>query len=153
MPPGWTVHSAPGYSFAYPAEWTKTERDTEQGHVIEVNGPKGDGDLPRQLVVATQPGFTGDLDGLVTAFEFLRTLPQQVVVRDERAALDGAVEAQVTERTWQAPSVAGETPARVLELRLITPDRLSIGFLVRSAEADFSAARLRDVFATFRLTS
>lgn len=151
VPDGWVVHTAAGYSFAYPKEWVKTERDTRDTHVVEVNGPKGEGELPRQVVVAAQPDFTGDLAGLVTAFEYLRTLPEQVVVRDERVTIDGAAEAQLTERTWQAPSVAGKTPARALELRVITPDRLSVGFVVRSAESEFEAARLREVFASFRL--
>lgn len=152
VPDGWQTYEGTGWTIAHPAAWEITERDTPDGPVVVVEGPAGEGELPRQVVVASQPDFAGDLEGLVAAFEPLRELPEQRVVQDEDVALEGAREARVTERTFSAPAAGGTSvPARVLELRLITDQSTAVGVVVRSAESDFAGAELREVFATFRV--
>lgn len=152
VPDGWTTYEGPGWSFAHPEEWEVTERSTPDGPVVVVEGPAGEGELPRQVVVASQPDFAGDLEGLVTAFAPVRELPEERVVRDEDVQLEGAREARVTERTFSAPAAGGtDVPARILELRLITEQSTAVGFVARSAESDFADAELREVFETFRV--
>lgn len=151
-PPDWTTYSKHGYSFSYPAAWKLTERADKNGPVVVVEGPKVTGGLPLQVVAVSQQPYTGDLKGLIAAFEALRTLPSEVKVKDEPMAIPGATDAQLTERTFVAPTTDGaKVPSRVLELRLVAPQQLSVGFLVRTADTDFAGSPLRQVFATFKV--
>ena len=154
VPAGWTTTNGSHFSFAHPAGWTIT-RSTDQGGapVIVVNGPAGAGGLSRQIIAASKAGVTVSLATVIQGFAPVRELPEQVVVRDLAVTIPGAKEAQLTERTWKAPVASGSpVPARVLELRLITPGKEAVDFLVRCSEADFASSGLAAVFASLRLS-
>ncbi len=152
VPDGFKTYDNDAYSFAYPEEWELVERQGSDGPVVVVEGPVTSAGLPQQFIVATQENYSGDMDLVVNAFDFVRTLPEQQVLRDERVAFMGEVEAQVTDRTFDAPTASGQARARTLELRLITAERLLIATSARTSDADFAASALPAVFDSFRLT-
>lgn len=58
--------------------------------------------------------YAGDLDLVVNAFDFVCTLMKQEVLRADRVAFMGEVEAQVTDRTFDEPTASGQVRARTL---------------------------------------
>lgn len=153
VPENFTSYDGGTYSFAYPEEWELVERQGSDGPVVVVEGLVTSAGLPQQFIVVTQENYGGDMDLVVNAFDFVRTLPEQEVLRDERVAFMGEVEAQVTDRTFNAPTASGQTRARNLELRLITAERLLVATSARTSSADFEASSLPAVFDSFRLTT
>ncbi|MDQ3611107.1 MAG: hypothetical protein M4D85_05770 [Actinomycetota bacterium] len=153
VPENFMTYDGGAYSFAYPEEWELVERQGSDGPVVVVEGPVTSAGLPQQFIVATQDNYAGDMDLVVNAFDFVRTLPEQEVLRDERVAFMGEVEAQVTDRTFDAPTASGQARARTLELRLITAERLLVATSARTSSADFEASPLPVVFDSFRLAT
>ena len=151
LPDGFTTYDGGSYTFGYPEDWELVERQGANGPLVVAEGPVTPAGLPQQFIVATQADYAGDLALVVNAFEFLRTLPDQQVLRDEPVSFPGAREAQVTVRTFTAPTPDGQAPARVEELRLITPARLLLATSARTSAADFAGSPLPAVAASLRL--
>lgn len=151
VPANFTTYDGGAYTFAYPQDWELVERQGRDGPVVVAEGPVTPAGLPQQFTVATQENYAGDLDLVVNAFAFLRQEPAQKVVRDERVFYAERMEAQVTERTYDAPTPAGQVRSRKLELRLVTPERLLVLTSARTSDADFAASPLPAVFDSFRL--
>ena len=151
LPDGFATYDGGSYTFGYPQEWDLVERQGANGPLVVAEGPVTPAGLPQQFIVATQADYAGDLALVVNAFDFLRTLPDQQVLRDEQVAFPGAREAQVTVRTFTAPTPDGQAPARVEELRLLTPGRLLVATSARTSAADFAGSPLPAVAGSLRL--
>jgi hypothetical protein len=149
-PAGFARHEAAGISFDRPAAWTY---DEPQPGLTEFYGAPGRGGLPPQVAVGAAPA-RNELADVVRLHKDMQKIrhPSYVVTEDRAVALPGAAAAQRIDARYEVRKGDAEPILlRELNLLVVTEDGRQLDFFVRSPAADFDAARLGAIFASFRL--
>ena len=150
VPSGFKTMNGPGYSFAYPSSW-ETLDNIEGG--TGAQGPKGTGGLAPQAAVGrgeTTASLDNSVDGFIANNRIRRA--GWKVVKQEDYKLDGAKDAHLIEATYnEVTGGTATTPVRTIDVLVQTDKGMAYDLFLRAPDADFDAARLREILDTFRL--
>jgi hypothetical protein len=154
-PSGFTTQQGKEYTFVRPTAWAATPEHAASvgGTLLQVQGPRGTGGLPGQVVLGRTENYGGNFQAALLAFRTsdIDSLPHPVV-HERAVSVPGALQARRFDVDYVQPAPKGsEVAVHSVDLLTLSRKHTQMHLLVRAAAADYQSGRLDTVVDSFRL--
>lgn len=155
VPPGFREYRTGDYGFAYPATWRRVDGKDDYGRpVLMFQGPAlASGVTEGVIHVNKVDDFHGDFDAQLSQFRGLVLLNRYRPTPGQPMKIDGAIRAHRFETTYELEneSSGGRVPFKLLGMYVLTERHVLVEFMLRSPMQGNAAAKLPEIFRSFRL--